>query len=64
MKRKWYYGNEDDEKALAIIKARYGFTDDSVALRFALRLVASPDAVQIKIASGKAVKRVKKSLEE
>ena len=55
LKRRSYYATGDDDQAVAAIRARYGLSTDSDAVRFALRLVAG-DAVKWSIVPGQAKK--------
>ena len=56
--RMWYYGTEDDKIAIDLLKERYGLSTDSDAVRFALRLVADPEAIKNTI-NQKRVKRAR-----
>ena len=55
--RKTYYLGVQDEHAIETIKARYGLSTDSDAVRFALRLLAESPAVQI-VAKKKSIGKV------
>lgn len=48
--RRTYYAYEGDDEAVAHIRAKYGLSTDSDAVRLALRLVAAGDAIQVKVA--------------
>lgn len=65
MKRKWWYGNDDDEKALETVKARYGLSTESDVIRLLLRLAASTEGIRVTMPSveSKGVKKIKKLLD-
>jgi hypothetical protein len=64
MKRKWYYADNEDEKALEAVMKKYGLSTESDVIRLLLRLGSSAEGIRVTMPSenSKVVTRVKKSL--